>query len=79
MEWISTKDAIPEENSDILAVGSFNGIYLIRNTQICQKSSRRLKRGTYCDVFACGIGINTWIGIKYWMPIPEVPKQEEVL
>lgn len=71
MNWISTDHKIPETGGLVLAIvnGKFKNITFVNNIVLAE----------YTD---CGWIIDSYpewdnANVSYWMPIPELPKEEE--
>jgi hypothetical protein len=63
-EWISVKDRLPEEES---------GLLLVYNSRLKKIGTSYWSEGIWCG----GTWPVTSQFITYWMPIPELPKEEE--
>ena len=71
MNWISTDHKIPETGGLVLAIvnGKFKNITFVNNIVLAE----------YTD---CGWIIDSYpewdnANVSYWMPLPELPKEEE--
>ena len=77
MKWISVKDRLPEtcedESSPVL-VATKNGTYLIL---IVVDVKINTKDKTWKWTFVNGKDLFHTIAPKYWMPLPELPKEIE--
>lgn len=61
-EWISVKDRLPEEDTDVLALLPFGDCVVVER---CGKTWKARWDGTNLDYAP-----------PYWMPLPEPPKGE---
>lgn len=69
-EWISVKDALPKDDQDVL-VSCVKNIYIIKSVQTTDR--RHKKREGY---FEDSSWKNEVEEITYWMPLPELPKDQ---
>ena len=58
-EWVSTKNRLPESNTQVLV---YNG-----NFGVCWYKPLNVA-ATWHD------GDGSWVGVKFWMSLPERPK-----
>jgi hypothetical protein len=63
-QWIGVKDRLPEDNS---------GLLLVYNSRLKKIGTSYWNEGIWCG----GTWPVTSQFITYWMPIPELPKEEE--
>ena len=63
-QWISVKDRLPEDNS---------GLLLVYNSRLKKIGTSYWNEGIWCG----GTWPVTSQFITYWMPIPELPKEEK--
>ena len=64
-EWISVKDRLPEDNSDVLAYS--------RNGEECRIYPANYAKGVWFDCIFTTPATDT---TTHWMPLPQPPKGE---
>lgn len=72
MEWISVKDRLPEEEEQVLCLSSKNEFFTAYYTRMTTNYEP-----WYVDIWNSGLccGKEPFDTI-YWMPLPELPKDE---
>ena len=68
-KWVSVKERLPEDRSDVLVVAYWHerwGVYM----GWC--ATERAKWSVHI-----GIGDRDDVAVTYWMPLPEPPKEDD--
>ena len=67
MSWISTDDELPREDDSVLVWDAVDKAIKIDHTCICRENP---------DGYVwCGMLVDEYQNIKYWMPLPEEPDE----
>lgn len=67
-EWISVKDRLPERDRNVLVIDGHNSIRILAFWR---------KNGNEWEWITETYGISRKNDVKMWMPLPELPKEEE--
>lgn len=67
-EWISVKDRLPERDRKVLVIDGHNDIRILAFWR---------KNGNEWEWITETYGISRKNDVKMWMPLPELPKEEE--
>lgn len=79
-EWISVKDRLPEEGTQVLTYdsGSKNGAFEYRLDYIVLIWQEEGLTDVPNPIWACGL-VDDYNKVTHWMPLPSPPKNEETL
>lgn len=67
-EWINIKNKLPERDRNVLVIDGHNGIRILAFWR---------KNGNEWEWITETYGISRKNDVKMWMPLPELPKEEE--
>lgn len=68
-KWISIKDRLPDDNTDVLIFTKFD--------DETRHDTPYVRQAKYKEKCWYDVDVNTASGITHWMPLPELPKEVE--
>ena len=76
-KWISVEEQMPEHGTDVLVLTAPGTLSLGKNCVVAEYIHPRMEKSGVFINFYAGYDDKNILAVTHWMPLPELPKEDE--